>query len=33
MEIDDKIKEKIKSSQPQHIIFVDTPKEGEYFTF
>ncbi|RIA97323.1 small-subunit processome [Glomus cerebriforme] len=31
MEIDDKIKEKIKSSQPQHIIFVDSPEEVKTF--
>jgi hypothetical protein len=31
MEIDDKIKEKV--SQPQHIIFVDTLKEGNLLIF
>lgn len=33
MEVDDKIKEKVKSSQPQHIIFVDTLKEGKSLIF
>ncbi|EXX75105.1 Utp11p [Rhizophagus irregularis DAOM 197198w] len=31
IEVDDKIKEKVKSSQPQHIIFVDTLKEVKTF--
>lgn len=33
IEVDDKIKEKVKSSQPQHIIFVDTLKEGKSLIF